>query len=195
MDAASHTTAILLVFLSDDKLQTIEYIHIRLVVCHAGCQLYKEKDICLFIRFIQDHLGKVRAKVEASESSGGACSCSMFLANFGGLMAVPTEPPYCLVYPNIYTASVPPKDRNHFNVQGGLSRLCTHVCICHTLLQHADLSKAHKQKYQALLIDLHMGELFPMVLVGTSNWWTRSSQGCPETVSCTTVMTSPNFRG
>ena len=60
----------------------------------------------------------------------------------------------------------PSQDRNHFNVQGGPPRLCTHFCLCHTLLQHADLSKAHRWKYQALLIDLHMEKLFPMVLVG-----------------------------
>ena len=65
----------------------------------------------------------------------------------GGLMAVPTEPPYCLVYPNIYTTSVPAVDRNHFNVQGGPPRLHTHFCICCALLQHADLSEAHRQKY------------------------------------------------
>ena len=116
----------------------------------------------------------------------------MFVANFGGLMAVPTEPPYCLMYPNIYAASVPPENRNHFNVKGGPPRLCTHVCICCTLLQHADLSEVHRGKYHGScvvipwgaqynhllpkitmpgnhrvpLIDLHMGEPFPMVPVG-----------------------------
>ena len=37
MGAASHTTVILLAFLSDDQHKTIEYIHIGLLVCHAGC--------------------------------------------------------------------------------------------------------------------------------------------------------------
>ena len=127
MDAASHTTTILLVFLSDDQLQTIEYIHIGLVVCHASCQLYEQKAIPWFIKSIEDHLEKARSKREACRSLGRACSSSMFVANFGSLMAVPTEPPYCLVYPNIYAASIPPKDRNQFNVQGGPPRLCTHT--------------------------------------------------------------------
>ena len=36
MKDASTTTPILLVFMSDDQLKTIQYTHIRLVVCHAG---------------------------------------------------------------------------------------------------------------------------------------------------------------
>ena len=192
MDVASHTTAILLVFLSDDQLHTIEYVHIGLVVHCASCHLYEQKTIPWFIKSIEDHLEKARSKWEACESSGRVHSFSMFVANFGSLMAVPTEPPYSLVYPNIYAASVPPEDRNHFNIQGGPPRLCTCICICHALLQHANLSKAHRWKYhgshmvitwgaqyshllpeitmpchhQVLLIDLHMGEPFPMVPVG-----------------------------
>ena len=107
-------------------------------------------------------------------------------------MAVPTEPPYCLVYSNIYAASIPTEDRNHFNVQGGPPGLHTNICICHALLQHVNLSKAHRWKYHGScvvipwgaqynhllpkitmlhnhwvpLIDLHMGEPFPMVPVG-----------------------------
>ena len=205
MDVASHTTTILLVFMSDDQLQTIEYIHIGLVVHHASCQLYEQKAIPWFIKSIEDHPEKARSKQEACESSGGACSFSMFFANFGSLMAVPTEPPYCLVYPNIYAVSIPPEDRNHFNIQGGSPGLHTHVCICHTLLQHADLSKAHRWKYhgshvviprgvqynhllpeiimpcnhRVLIIDLHMREPFPMVPVGDFQLVNKIFPGMP----------------
>ena len=136
--------------------------------------------------------GENRSKWETGESSGEAHSFSMFVATLGGLMAVTTEPPYCLVYPNICAASVPPKNRNHFNIQGGPPRLHTCVCICCALLQHAELSEAHRWKYHSShmvipqgvqynhllpeitmlcnhrtpLIDLHMGEPFPMVPVG-----------------------------
>ena len=107
-------------------------------------------------------------------------------------MAVPIDLPYCLVYPNIYSTTVPNEDRHHFNVQGGPPGLRTHTCICYTLLQHTDLSEAHRWKYHrsclviaqgvqyshllpeitmlrnhwALLVDLHMGDPFPLVLVG-----------------------------
>ena len=107
-------------------------------------------------------------------------------------MAVPTNPPYCLMYPNIYSITVPHVDRHHFNVQGSPPGLRTHACICCTLLQHADLSEAHRQKYHGShlvipqevqyscllpkitmpcnhwvpLVYLHMGDPFPLVPVG-----------------------------
>ena len=62
MDDASNTTAILLVFMSDDQLETIEYVHIRLVVCHTGCQLYGLRSITCFIQSIDDGLKKTREK-------------------------------------------------------------------------------------------------------------------------------------
>ena len=192
MDVASHITAILLVFLSDDQHKTIEYVHIGLVVHHTGCQLYEQKAISWFIKSIEDDLKKARLKWAAGKDPGEVCSFSMFIGNFGSLMAVPTYPPYCLMYPNIYSNEVPPKDKNHFNVVGGPPRLCTCACICHALLQHADLSEAHRQKYHGShlvipqgtqynhllpeitmpynhrvpLIDLHSREPFPMVPVG-----------------------------
>ena len=134
MDVASHTTAILLVFLSDDQHETIKYIHIGLVVHCASCQLYEQKAIPLFIRSIEDDLTKARLKRAAGKDQGKVHSFSMFFGNFGGLMAVPTDPPYCLMYPNIYSNEVPPKDKNHFNVKGGPSRLRTHACICCAML-------------------------------------------------------------
>ena len=107
-------------------------------------------------------------------------------------MAVPTDPLYCLMYPNIHSTIVPHEDRHHFNIQGSPPGLCTCACICHALLQHADLSEAHRWKYHeshvvipwgvqyshllpkitmphnhwAPLIDLHTGKPFPLVPVG-----------------------------
>ena len=48
MDDASNTTAILLVFKSDDQLKTIEYVHVGLVVRCTGCQLYEPSHTCLY---------------------------------------------------------------------------------------------------------------------------------------------------
>ena len=60
MDDASNTTTILLVFMSDDQLQTIEYIHIGLVVCCAGCQLYELRSIPCFTQSIADDFKSTR---------------------------------------------------------------------------------------------------------------------------------------
>ena len=190
MDDASNTTAILLVFTSDDQLQTIEYVHIRLVVHRAGCQLYEPRSIPCFTQSIDDE--EDQGTMSSQWCTGKAHSYRMFIANFGGLMAVPTTPPYCLMYPNIYSTTVPNEDRHHFNVQGGPPGLHTRTCIYCTLLQHANLSETHRQKYHGshlviprgaqyshllpqitmphnhrpLLIDLHMGDPFPLVLTG-----------------------------
>ena len=206
MDTAGHTSAILLVFLSDDQHETIEYVHIGLVVHRTGCQLYEQKAIPVFIKSIEDDLKKARSKWATGKDPGEVCSFSMFIGNFGGLMAVPTDPPYCLVYPKIYSNEVPPKDSNHFNVKGGPPRLCTRACICHALLQHADLSETHRWKYhgsclviprgtqyshllpkitmpciyRALLIDLHSRELFPMVPVGDFQLVEKIFTGTPR---------------
>ena len=47
-----------------------------------------------------------------------ACSFSMIAVNFRGMMALPTDPLYYLVYPNTYSSEVPEKDRHHFNIAG-----------------------------------------------------------------------------
>ena len=192
MADASNTTAILLILTSDDQLQTIEYVHIGQMIHCAGCQLYKPRSIPCFTQSIDDNLKRTRERRAASSGSGKVHSYCMFIANFGVLMAVPTDLPYCLVYPNIYSTTVPHEDRHHFNIQDSPPWLCTCACICHALLQHADLSEANTWKYQgshlviprgvqyscllpeitmlrnhrAPLIDLHMGDPFPLVPVG-----------------------------
>ena len=80
-----------------------------------------------------DDLKRTREQRAASSGPGKVHSYCMFIANFGGLMAMPTYLPYCLMYPNIYSTTVPNKDRHHFNVQGGPPWLCTHACICHAV--------------------------------------------------------------
>ena len=116
----------------------------------------------------------------------------MFVANFGGMMAMATNLPYCLMYPNIYSSTIPEKDRHHFNVQGSPPRLHTCICICQALLQHANMSEDYRQQYEgshlviswgvqyehllpetimpcnhwALLVDLSTGKPFPLVPVG-----------------------------
>ena len=69
MKDASTTITILVVFASDDQLKTIKYIHINLVVCHTGCQLYEPKFIPWFVQLIEEDLKKAMEKQTASGSS------------------------------------------------------------------------------------------------------------------------------
>ena len=135
-DAASGSMAILVVFLSDEQHTTIQHVRLHLVVHCIGCNLYDQDGILPFINSIEEDLKKMRQKWDAGKDPGGV-----------RIMAVPMDPPYCLVYPTIYSDDVATKNKNHFNTVGSPLGLHTHTRICHTLLQHADLTEAHKQKY------------------------------------------------
>ena len=50
---ASYTTAILLIFVSDDQLTSIEHVHIGLMVGRIGSQIYEPKAIPQFIQYIE----------------------------------------------------------------------------------------------------------------------------------------------
>ena len=47
-------------------------------------------------------LEKVRERPTKNKDSGGMHSYSLLVANYGGIMAIPTDPLYCLVYPTVY---------------------------------------------------------------------------------------------
>ena len=59
---ASDTTAILLVFISDDQLTSIVHVHIGLIVCHIGSQIYEPKAIPQFIQYIEVDLKHTKDK-------------------------------------------------------------------------------------------------------------------------------------
>ena len=59
---ASDTTAILLVFVSDDQLTSIEHIHTGLMVCHIGSQIYEPKAIAQFLQYIEADLKQTKQK-------------------------------------------------------------------------------------------------------------------------------------
>ena len=62
MGMVSNSTAILIVFLSDDQREAVQHIHIGLVVCHIGCTLYEQKAILPFICSIEKDLERARLK-------------------------------------------------------------------------------------------------------------------------------------
>ena len=126
----------------------------------------------------------------------------MLVANVGGIMAVPTDPPYCLVYLLIYSEDIATKNQNHFNTMGSPLGLCTCACICYALLQHADLTEAHKWKYngshlivphgiqyKTLFPEITMPEKpYPMVMVGDFSLVDKIFPGSPGDNSMGTVQ-------
>ena len=163
-------------------------------------------------------LKKARDRCTQNKDPGRACSYSLLIANYGGIMAVPTDPPYCLVYPTMYSTGV--EDQNHSNAAASLSGLCTHSCICHALFQHTDMEPVcrrtymcscliipHGTQYKTLfpeiaapcklqrpLIDHNTGSLTQWWLQETYALWTPYFQAVLGRVSCSKRMTLPESR-
>ena len=144
---ASSTTTILLVYTTSTDLTFIKYVHIRLIVRHVGSQVYEPKSIPAYIIYIKEDARHIWQKLVAEGSALKACSYCMFICNFEGAMAAETDPPYCLVYPNIYEPCIPKNELNHFNVQGSPPGPQIHKCMCHTLLQHIDPAIKNQQRH------------------------------------------------
>ena len=156
-DVESSSTAILIVFLSDAKHTTIQHVHLGLVVCWVSCNLR----ILPFIMSIEEVLEGARQRCNMGKNPGGVHSYAMLVANFSHIMAILTDPPYCLVYPIVYNDNIAAQNQNHFNTVGSPSGLRTHDLMCRTLLQHADLTEAHKWKYEGSCLIVPHGKDLP----------------------------------
>ena len=73
---------------------------------------------------------------------------------------MPTNPPYCLIYPNTYSSTVPLLEWTPFNTAGSPLGLCLGKCMCHTLLQVDDLSTERKQQYAGSCLIIPHGAQF-----------------------------------
>ena len=93
--------AILIVFLSDEQHMTIQHVHLSLVVHCIGCNLYDQDGTLPFINSSEEDQKKARQKWEVGKDPGGVCSCAMLVTNFGSIMAISTNPPYCLISCNL----------------------------------------------------------------------------------------------
>ena len=117
----SRTTAILLVFQADSQHEEIMDVY-----------LYTLDQILDFVKEIEVDLEAVRDALKAGGNPGKRCAFCLFVSNFGGAMAIPTDPPYCLVYPTCYLRDVDP---DHFDTCNNLAGTHLHCRICHTALQ------------------------------------------------------------
>ena len=125
-----------------------------------------------FVKSIEVDLKKVRDRHAQNKDPGGVHSYSLLIANHGGIMAVPTDLPYCLVYPTMYNDDT--EDLNHFNTAASPSGLHTHSCICHTLLQHMDIDPVCQRTYKGChLIIPHSTQyrtLFLQIIMPHNHW-------------------------
>ena len=102
IDGCSQTTAILLAFIPDQRLEDIESVGIGNVIRRCGSPIGDLSSIKTVIDSIRSILTTERKK------SPMKCRAYMVLiGNYGGHMAFATDPPYCVAYSTDYKTNDP----------------------------------------------------------------------------------------
>ena len=96
----SGTTAILLVFQADGQHGRITDVYVGLVVHRVESHLYTPDQILDFVKDIEVNLKVVCNTLKAGGNPSKRHAFCLFVSNYGGAMSVPTDPPYCLIYPH-----------------------------------------------------------------------------------------------
>ena len=186
----SRMTAILLVFQADSKHEEITDVYVGLIVHRVESRLYAQDQILDFIKDIEVDLQVVCDALKAGGNPAKRCTFCLFVSNYGGAMSIPTDPPYCLVYPTSYMKDVDP---DHFDTRNDLARMCLHRCVCRATLQfnnnkpkeHTNYARSHlilprgaqyndrlfptilePRNHHGPLVDSVMREPYPMEMVG-----------------------------
>ena len=94
-------TAILLVFQVDSRHEKIINVYVGLVVHRVDSCLYSPSQIHNFIQDIEGDLQAVCNSLKARGNPSKRCTYCLFVDNLSSVMSIPTDPPYCLVYPTI----------------------------------------------------------------------------------------------
>ena len=76
-------------------------------------------------------------------------------------MDVPTELPYCLMYPIVYNEKA--VNKTHFTTLSSPSGLCTGACVCHTLLLHMNDYPAKRQGFKGAHMLVPHGTQYKML--------------------------------
>ena len=131
----SGTTTILLVFQADSGHEKITNIYVGLVVRQVDSRLYSPNQIPNFIQDIEGDLRVARDALKAGGDPGKRRAYCLFVDNLSGIMSIPTDPPYCLVYPTSYVKGIEP---NHFDTHNSPAGMHLHCCVCHATLQFSN---------------------------------------------------------
>ena len=170
----SGTTAILLVFQADDQHEKITDVYVGLMVrCIKSC-LYALDKILDFMSDIEIEVN-LKAAHDALKAGGDPSkrrAFCLFVNNYGGAVSIPTDLPYCLIYPTSYMKDVEP---DHFDTCNNPARTCLHNCICRATLQYMNDDSRHCREYGGNHLILPSGaqykeQLFPEILELQNHW-------------------------
>ena len=129
----SGTTDILLVFQADGQHERITDVYVGLIVHRVKSHLYTPDQILDFIKDIEVDLKVVCDALKAGGGPSKRHAFCLFVSNYGGAMSIPTDPPYCLIYPMSYVRDVEP---DHLNIHNNLAETGLHHCTSHATLQY-----------------------------------------------------------
>ena len=105
----SRTTVILLIFQEDKQHEKITNVYVGLMVHHVESHLYAPDQILDFVSDIEVNLKVMHDILKAGGDLGKRHAFCLFINNYGGVMSIPTDSPYCLVYPTSYMWDVEPQ--------------------------------------------------------------------------------------
>ena len=168
----SGTTAILLVFQADGQHEKITDVYVALIVCRVESCLYTADQILDFIRDIEVNLQVVWDALKTRDNPSKRRAFCLFVSNYGGTMSVPTDPPYCLVYPMSYMRDVEP---DHFDTHNNPAGTCLCCCICRATLQFTNDNPNQCREYSGSQLILprraqYKERLFPKILKLQNHW-------------------------
>ena len=140
----SRTTTILLVFQADGQHERITDVYVGLMVHRVNSHLYTPDQILDFVKDIEGDLKAAHDALKAGGDPSKRCTFCLFVSNYGGTMSIPTDLPYCLLYPMSYMGDTEP---DHFDTHNNSVGTCLCHCMCHTTLQYMNADPKQCRKY------------------------------------------------
>ena len=197
----SRTTTILLVFQADREHKRIINVYMGLVVRRVDSHLYSPSQINDFIQDIEGDLQVACDAYKAGHDPSKRCAYCLFVDNLNGIMSIPTNPPYCLVYPTTYVKGIEP---NHFDTWNSPAGTHLHHCVCRTTLHFSNEDPKQHTKYGGSCLIVPRGvqyndHLYPTIL----ELWNHHSplidpvtgEPCPMEVVGDFKAMDPIFKG
>ena len=162
----SEMIAILLVLQADSRHEKITNVYVGLMVCRVKSRLYSPSQIHNFIKDIEGDLKVACNALKAGGDPSKRHAYCLFVDNLSGTMSIPTDPPYCLVYPTSYVKGIKP---DHFDTHNSPVGMHLHCCVCRTTLQFSNNDPRECTKYVRSHLILPHGaqyndQLYPAIL-------------------------------
>ena len=116
-------------------------------------------------------------------------------------MSLPTDLPYCLIYPMSYVRDM---ELNHLDTHNNLAGTCLYHCICHATLQYMNDDPNQHREYAGRCLILPRGaqykeQLFPKILKPQNHWEPLTDSATKEPFVMELVgdfrSTDPIFKG